>query len=243
MAEAGALDAFGPRRQVLWQLSEPGIRRFEPLILEENQTPDILASLSAMERIAWDQRRTAHSTRGHPFELLRATCDQHGFTPSSRLKLCDHQQRVSCVGLVICRQRPSTASGVTFVTLEDESGFINLVIWKDTAERFQEVLKGSSVLAASGRVQREKILSISLFIARLPEWKNTIEPVPSQITDDRLGYSQSGCPLCAQALKRSSARDVLGDFRIASAISLCGSASTTGVPSSPWFDTRPSIGN
>jgi error-prone DNA polymerase len=180
MAEAGALDGFGSRRQVLWQLSEPGISRFEPLILEENQTPDMLASLTAMERIAWDQRRTSHSTRGHPFELLRATCNEHGFTPSSQLKLCTHQQRVSCVGLVICRQRPSTASGVTFVTLEDESGFINLVIWKNTAERFQSVLKGSSVLAASGRVQREQDI-IHLIVHRLwlPEWKTTIEPVPS----------------------------------------------------------------
>ncbi len=180
MAEAGALDLFGSRRQVLWQLLEPGISRFEPLIFEDNQTPNILASLSAMERISWDQRRTAHSTRGHPFELLRATCNQHGFTPSSRLKLCAHQQRVRCVGLVICRQRPSTASGVTFVTLEDESGFINLVIWKDTAERFQAVLKGASVLAASGRVQREQEI-IHLIVHRLwlPEWKNTIEPVPS----------------------------------------------------------------
>lgn len=180
MAEAGALDLFGPRRQVLWQLSEPGILRCEPLILEESQTADMLTYLSAMERITWDQRRSAHSARGHPFELLRTTCNQQGFTSSSQLKSCTHHQRVRCVGLVICRQRPSTASGVTFVTLEDESGFINLVIWKDIAERFQAILKGSSVLAASGRVQREQDIT-HLIVHRLwlPEWETIIEPVPS----------------------------------------------------------------
>ena len=180
LAEAGALDLFGARRQVLWQLSEPGISRCEPLILEENTTPHMIAYLNAMERIVWDQRRTAHSTRGHPFELLRATCNQLGFRSSSQLQLCAHQQRVRCVGLVICRQRPSTASGVTFVTLEDESGFINLVIWKNTAERFQAVLKGASVLAASGRVQRERdIIHVIVHRLWLPEWENIIEPVPS----------------------------------------------------------------
>ena len=180
LAEAGALDLFGSRREALWQLLEPGVSRHEPLILEEDQTPGLLTYLSAMERISWDHRKTSHSTRGHPFALLRETCDQHGFTPSSHLKRCTHQQRISCVGLVICRQRPSTASGVTFVTLEDESGFINLVIWKDTADRFQSVLKGSSVLAASGRVQREEEI-IHLIVHRLwlPEWQNSVEPVPS----------------------------------------------------------------
>jgi len=180
LAEAGAFDAFGARRSVLWQLSDPGLSRGEPLILRDSQPDDALPNLNSIERIAWDQRRSAHSTRGHPFELLRGSCDQQGFLSASRLALSTHQSRASSVGLVICRQRPSTASGVTFVTLEDETGFINLVIWKQVAERFRRFLRGAAILAASGRVQREGAIT-HLIVHRLwePEWEAEVAPVPS----------------------------------------------------------------
>ena len=180
LAEAGAFHMFGSRRDVLWQIMEPGLVRHEPLMLAERNASSSFAYLSELERIVWDQRRTAHSTRGHPFALLRRACDQKGFMSSSLLKRCRHQSRASCVGLVICRQRPSTASGVTFVTLEDEDGFVNLVIWKKVAERFQVTLKGASVLAASGRVQREQEIT-HLIVHRLwiPELDAAIEPVAS----------------------------------------------------------------
>ncbi len=180
LAEAGAFEVFGPRRSVLWQLSDPGLSRGETLVLSEAQAPDELPDLNAIERIAWDQRRSAHSTRGHPFALLRTSCDQQGFLSASGLAQSTHQSRVSSVGLVICRQRPSTASGVTFVTLEDETGFINLVIWKQTAERFKRFLRGSAILAASGRVQREGAIT-HLIVHRLwePEWDAQVAPVPS----------------------------------------------------------------
>ncbi|MEE2835819.1 MAG: error-prone DNA polymerase [Myxococcota bacterium] len=180
LAEAGAFHMFGSRRDVLWQIMEPGLVRHEPLMLAEHNASSSFAYLSELERIVWDQRRTAHSTRGHPFALLRRACDQKGFMSSSQLTRCRHQSRASCVGLVICRQRPSTASGVTFVTLEDEDGFVNLVIWKKVAERFQVTLKGASVLAASGRVQREQEIT-HLIVHRLwiPELDAAIEPVAS----------------------------------------------------------------
>jgi error-prone DNA polymerase len=62
---------------------------------------------------------------------------------------------VSTAGLVICRQRPQTASGVVFVTLEDEVGFINLVLWAKTFERWRLVATTSSLLAAHGRLERQ----------------------------------------------------------------------------------------
>ena len=83
-------------------------------------------------------------------------------------------------GLVICRQRPHSASGVTFVTLEDETGFINLVVWRQVAERFQPILRSVALLAASGRVQREGGC-VHLLVHRLwePNFEVPIAAVPS----------------------------------------------------------------
>ena len=62
---------------------------------------------------------------------------------------------MSTAGLVICRQRPQTASGVVFVTLEDETGFVNLILWADTFERWRHVATTSSMLTAHGKVERD----------------------------------------------------------------------------------------
>ena len=62
---------------------------------------------------------------------------------------------MSTAGLVICRQRPQTASGVVFVTLEDETGFVNLILWSATFERWRHVATTSSLLAAHGKVERD----------------------------------------------------------------------------------------
>jgi error-prone DNA polymerase len=63
--------------------------------------------------------------------------------------------RVRTAGLVITRQRPSSASGVTFVTLEDETGYLNLVVWEKLAERDRKILLGASLLGVSGAVQKQ----------------------------------------------------------------------------------------
>jgi len=66
-----------------------------------------------------------------------------------------HGALVSTAGLVICRQRPQTASGVVFVTLEDETGFINLILWARTFERWRHVATTSALLAAHGKIERQ----------------------------------------------------------------------------------------
>jgi error-prone DNA polymerase len=64
-------------------------------------------------------------------------------------------QMIRAAGIVTCRQRPATASGVIFVTLEDETGYVNLVVWNDLAERQRKELLGARLLAVQGEVQRE----------------------------------------------------------------------------------------
>jgi error-prone DNA polymerase len=66
-----------------------------------------------------------------------------------------HGESVSTAGLVICRQRPQTASGVVFITMEDETGFVNLILWNRTFDRWRHVATTSSLLAAHGKVERD----------------------------------------------------------------------------------------
>ena len=83
-----------------------------------------------------------------------------------------HKQPVRATGIVTCRQRPSTASGVTFVTLEDETGTINVVVWRATAEKFRRELLGSTLLTVYGHVERVETSAVPvvhLIAARLAD--------------------------------------------------------------------------
>ena len=101
----------------------------------------------------WDYRAAEHSTRGHPMAPLRPYLVERGLAGASDVRELPHGKRVDCVGLVICRQRPGTATGVVFLTLEDEQGFVNVVVWNDVFERYQRVLRTASLLGVRGTIQ------------------------------------------------------------------------------------------
>jgi error-prone DNA polymerase len=154
LAEAGAFDSLGlTRREALWRVRAacPGARdsmRSEP----GGETP-ALRGLSVAEQVLWDYQSAAHSPRGHPLESLRTWLTQRGVTDADTLRNVPHGRRVDCVGLVICRQRPGTATGVVFLTLEDEHGFMNIVVWNNVFDRFQRVLRTARMLGVRGTVQ------------------------------------------------------------------------------------------
>ncbi|HEX5658742.1 MAG TPA: error-prone DNA polymerase [Polyangiales bacterium] len=154
LAEAGAFDSLGlTRREALWRVraASPGARdtmRSEP----GGPTPR-LPELGVGEQILWDYQSSQHSPRGHPMESLRPWMQQRGVTDASMLRNVAHGRSVDCVGLVICRQRPGTATGVVFLTLEDEHGFMNIVVWNNVFDRFQRVLRTARMLGVRGPVQ------------------------------------------------------------------------------------------
>ena len=86
--------------------------------------------------------------------------------------------RIRYAGIAICRQRPSTASGVTFMTLEDETGFVNLVIWKRVFEQFEVIVKTASFLGVEGRIQKKDnvthLIAEALFVPTLPRHPETV---------------------------------------------------------------------
>jgi len=86
--------------------------------------------------------------------LLRGRFDALRLQPASFIAHARHKQPIRTTGIVTCRQRPSTASGVTFVTLEDETGTINVVVWRTTAKKYRRELLGSTLLTVYGHVER-----------------------------------------------------------------------------------------
>jgi error-prone DNA polymerase len=154
LAEAGAFDSLGmTRRESLWRVRAacPGARdsmRSEP----GGDTPQ-LRSLSVAEEVLWDYQVSEHSSRGHPVEALRPWLAQRGILDANALRATTHGRKADCVGLVICRQRPGTATGVVFLTLEDEHGFMNVVVWNNVFDRYQRVVRTARLLGVRGTVQ------------------------------------------------------------------------------------------
>jgi error-prone DNA polymerase len=154
LAEAGAFDSLGmTRREALWRVRAacPGAR--DTMAMGAGGETPALRVLGVPEQVLWDYRTASHSARGHPMAPLRPWLVQRGIASAQDVRELGHGKRVDCMGLVICRQRPGTATGVVFLTLEDELGFVNVVVWSTVFERYQRVVRTASLLGVRGRVQ------------------------------------------------------------------------------------------
>jgi error-prone DNA polymerase len=155
IAEAGAFDCFElNRRDAIWQVR--GLSRFirDSLPLEPASSQISFASLAGDDEVIWDYRVSDHSTRGHPMHGLRHALLARGIPDATTVHGRAHGEQLDYVGMVICRQRPGTASGVTFFTLEDETGFVNVVVWKPIFDRHAIIAKTASLLGVSGELQK-----------------------------------------------------------------------------------------
>ncbi|MFO1054507.1 MAG: error-prone DNA polymerase [Planctomycetota bacterium] len=156
LATGGALNGLSAsRRDALWELWAAAREPREPLPLVPGGEEPELAPLDAFESVAWDYRASGHSTQAHPLESLRESLAEQGLRTAEDLSAVRNGAQSRCAGLVICRQRPGTAKGVVFVTLEDETGFCNVVIWPDVYEEFHALVKVEPFLAVEGKVQRQ----------------------------------------------------------------------------------------
>ncbi|HEY0477352.1 MAG TPA: error-prone DNA polymerase [Kofleriaceae bacterium] len=155
LAEAGALgELSGPsRRDALWQVSGWVARQADSLPVGGGDAPVAFERLSKLDEICWDYAVSDHSTRGHPLAPLRRELKARRWPDARTVALGRDGQRIEYVGIVICRQQPGTASGVVFMTLEDETGFVNLVVWQQVFARFALVLKTTSLLGVTGKLQ------------------------------------------------------------------------------------------
>jgi error-prone DNA polymerase len=156
LAAAGALACLsGHRRSAVWDVS--GIERL-PEVLERSaivEVPAVLAAPSEGEDIVADYASLGLTLGRHPVALLRERLARQRMSTAAELRSLPHGHIARVTGLVTGRQRPGTASGVTFVTLEDETGMINVIVWRDLAERQRKELLRSSLLTVYGTLERE----------------------------------------------------------------------------------------
>ncbi|RZA21940.1 MAG: error-prone DNA polymerase [Lysobacteraceae bacterium] len=164
LAEAGALQPLaGHRHAARWAVA--GIERQRPL-LPGSPFEDAIALPAPQpgEDVLSDYRATGLTLREHPLALLRARLQRERVLDSSQLREVKHGRGVHAAGLVTQRQRPATAGGTIFVTLEDEHGMVNVVVWRDVALRARKALLGARLLAVRGRW--EQVDGVQHLIAR-----------------------------------------------------------------------------
>jgi error-prone DNA polymerase len=155
LAQAGAFAPFGlSRRQALWETGGLVRDRDDCLQIPRRRTQIPFEPLRPSEVIHWDYTSAAHSTNGHPLEPLRPQLDAMNLPTADTLPTLKDGQNVRYIGMVICRQRPGTAAGVVFMTLEDETGFANLVLWKDVFKKHEVIAKTVAFLGVTGTVQK-----------------------------------------------------------------------------------------
>ena len=156
LASAGALRALeGHRHQARWAVAGvenpeglfASMRRFEP-------TP-LLSKPTEGQNIVADYKSVGLTLERHPMHLIRHRLDRFGYVQAERLPEMGDGRSIGVAGLVITKQRPGTASGVTFVTLEDETGHVNLVVWKHLAERDRAALLNARLMGVKGELQIE----------------------------------------------------------------------------------------
>ena len=168
LAEADAFGSVGlTRRQALWAVkgleapplplfaAEPhhgdGVADFEPAVT--------LPAAELGEEVSDDYRFLRLSLKAHPLALLRETLGERGNVPAERLAKLANGKRVTVAGLVLVRQRPGTAKGVVFATLEDETGVANIIVWPPVFERYRRTVLSSRLLVVDGTLQREGLVT------------------------------------------------------------------------------------
>ncbi|MGJ5619580.1 error-prone DNA polymerase [Sulfitobacter sp. MF3-043] len=162
LAAADAMRNMGiDRRQALWQAQ--GLKDAPELPIfthaearDEGAEPVVtLPTMPQAEHVVADYQTLRLSLKAHPLSFFRASLRSQGFAASDELPGMFHGQKVSLAGLVLVRQKPGSAKGVCFITLEDETGVANLVIWPKLFDHFRPVIMSARLLVVHGRVQSD----------------------------------------------------------------------------------------
>jgi error-prone DNA polymerase len=156
LAAAGACKSLdGHRHKARWTVA--GVEEPTPLLtsMDRYEAAPMLRRPTEGQNIVADFKSLGLSLERHPIALLRERLNGHRYLPAGELAAVPSGRKVRVAGLVITKQRPGTASGVTFITLEDETGHVNLIVWKKTAEDQRDVLLNARLMGIEGELQTE----------------------------------------------------------------------------------------
>ncbi|GAA0868394.1 error-prone DNA polymerase [Brevundimonas basaltis] len=188
LAEA---DAYGSldltRRQGLWAArGAPSAAAPAPLfeamglVEGDGRPPEALPALAPSEEVVGDYQTLRLSLKGHPLSFLRERLAAAGAVTAQACAEVANHKRIRVGGVVLVRQRPGTAKGVCFMTIEDETGVTNLVLWPDVFERFRPTAMGARMVLATGKVQSAEGVT-HLVVEQLDDWT----PMLGHLTPDR----------------------------------------------------------
>ncbi len=214
LAQADAFTSMGlSRRAALWAVKGLGAAPLPLFAAAEARNgtggtdgadgaePSVaLPEMALGEEVVEDYRGLRLSLKQHPVALLRRDLARRNIVPSARLAHIAPGKTVRVAGLVVCRQRPGTARGVIFVTLEDETGNANVIIWADVFERHRRVVLGARLLGVEGILQREGLV---------------IHVVAKRLSDlsDHLAQLTGAAPLPTPAQRRDILKVKSRNFR------------------------------
>jgi error-prone DNA polymerase len=178
LAAADALKSLaGHRRQAAWAASVAAPRQGDLFAgIAAPETPAVLAAPSEGENLVADYQRLGHTLRRHPLLLLRQRLRARRFLTAGELEQCGDRALVRVAGIVTGRQRPGTATGIVFVTLEDETGWTNIVVKPWLVDKQRQELLGATLLGVYGQLQKEgqvvhlvaqRLVDLSAWLGRL----------------------------------------------------------------------------
>ena len=187
LANADAFNSLGlSRRDALWAVralqragDKDDLPLFARVAMPELEPDAALPPMPPGEQVVEDYRHLHLSLKAHPVSFLRADLDRRGITRHEHLPGIASGERVTVAGLVLVRQRPGTAKGVIFMTLEDETGIANTIVWARTFEAFRPVVLGARLAAVTGRLQ-----SASGVIHVVAEQIDDLTPLLRRLSDE-----------------------------------------------------------
>jgi error-prone DNA polymerase len=190
LANADAFRSMGlDRRQALWEvaaLHDRPIEAFEGQPSESLFEPEVqLPLLRQSEHVVQDYASTGLSIKGHPVSFIRSTLDLLHVVPAKQANQTENKTIIKTAGLILIRQRPGTAKGVCFITLEDETGTTNLVVFPKLFDKYRKEILHSRLLMVEGTVERTEVTHIIVrrifdatkLLGNLTAIKNEQQPV------------------------------------------------------------------
>lgn len=186
-----AADAFGSlalsRRDALWQarslIAAPDLPLFAAMQARDEGVEAVRTRLPVMpmgEEVVADYQTLRLSLKAHPMAFLRARLAERGFVRACDLKTRKTRAMIHVAGVVLVRQQPGSAKGVCFITLEDETGVINLVIWPDLKEKQRRVVMGARLMEVRGRVEYDDEV-IHVIAAHLTDASDDLSRLSDQV--------------------------------------------------------------